>query len=441
MITPETETALALVRERWTAMFPIEQELAQLASWEPPCFVRGVGIVARLNLFDAKTYKGPSADLVIVSLARMREPSAALDELAATLATLASRGVASALEAPLEVTLQLTPARYADGMFAPDEATERRRRDALAAMDERFDAVAARMGEVYGLRLPRYLATFAAFWRGLDELERKGLSYLGRGPGGIMLWFEDGGLARRTRDDLDARLESRFRADPPELVTVMWGDSDGLHFGLWYDDPADPPTCIAHNYARNSAETWRDEEPTPLAVLATCARESIEERDEDGPPPLSVYAARDALAWFADADRTALAADPPAKKWLDAARIPTLGTFGPALPPGAGAIRVGDTEARIEAWRTQAPRVRKWIDSAKRDCAEGKPAAALTFGLDLHWLDADEHRADALALMVMAYEKLGRHAHAETARIHYAHRDLASVSVFLPSDAPENGDP
>jgi hypothetical protein len=37
--------------------------------------------------------------------------------------------------------------------------------------------------------------------------------------------------------------------------------------------------------------------------------------------------------------------------------------------------------------------------------------------------------------MVMAYEKLGRRAHAETAKIHYAHRDLASVGVFLSADA------
>ena len=63
--------------------------------------------------------------------------------------------------------------------------------------------------------------------------------------------------------------------------------------------------------------------------------------------------------------------------------------------------------------------------------AEGRPAAALTFGLDLHWLDADEYRKDALDLLVMAYEKLGRRAHAETIKVHHAHRDLASVGVFL----------
>lgn len=430
---PETqaEAALALVNERLLAMLPVKDERAELLFFDPAYFVRGLGVVAHFSLFDVKTYRGPSGELVVVPLARLHEPGAALDELAAALEALRSRGPAEALAEPLERTLGLAPARHTDGMFAPDEDTLRRRRDALAAMEARFDAVAARMMEVYGLRLPRYLAPFAAFWRSLDAVEQAGMGHLGRSPGGIMVWFQDGGLERKTRDGLDPRLESRFRCDPPEMVTVLWGDTDGLHYGLWYDDPADPPTYIVHNYARDSAETWRDEEPTPLALLAARAREHIAEASESDPVPLPVFAAREAIEWFAEADRAALAADPPAQRWLEADRIPTLGTFGPALPPGAGSIRVGDPEDRHKAWRGQPARVRKWIDSAKRDCAEGRPAAALTFGLDLHWLDTDEHRADALALMVMAYERLGRHAHAEIAKVHHANRDLPSVGVFV----------
>jgi hypothetical protein len=433
-MTPVETAALALVSERRSTLFPIEDDGAQITAWDEPYLVPSAGIALRLNLYDKTTYRGPSADLLVVPAARLHDPAAALDALAAALSALRSRGLSKALSAPLEDTLGLPAVRYTEGMFSGADAS-RRRAEALAAVEERFDAVAARMKEVYGLRLPRYLATFAAFWRSLDPLEHQGMSHLGRRPGGILVWFEDGGLERKTRDGLDPRLECRFRSDPPELCTVMWGDSDGLHFGLWYDDPADMPTCVAHNYARDSAETWRDQEPTPLAVVAAGAREYVEEQEREREPiSLSVHAAREALAWFAAADRVALEKDPPAPRWLKADRIPTLGTFGPALPPGAGTIRVGDTQERSKAWRTQGPRVAKWIASAKRDCAEGKPAAALTFGLDLHWLDAEEHRADALALMVMAYEKLGRHAHAETVKVHYAHRDLTSVDVFLPRD-------
>lgn len=412
MTPQEITNIVALVRERLEAALPVREEGAELTTWTPPYFVRGLGVVAQLSLFDPKTYKGPNADLVIVPAARLGEAEAALAELTATIAARKASGLAEALGSPLDATLGLTQARYVEGMFAPDEANARRREDALALMNARFDAVAARMREVYGLRLPRYLATFAAFWRSLDEIEREGMDYLGRSPGGIMVWFEDGGLERATRDGLDARLESRFRRDPPEMVTVAWGDSDGLHYGLWYDDPADLPTYIVHNYARDSAETWHDDEPTPLAVIAAHARDIAASSDRDELLPLTAHAALAALSAFESADREALAADPPAERWLRADRIPTLGTFGPALPPGAGSIRVGAPEDRLKAWRGQPARVRKWSESAKRDCAEGRPAAALTFGLDLHWLDTDEHRASALELMVMAYEKLGRRAHA-----------------------------
>ncbi|MCA9689235.1 MAG: DUF2228 domain-containing protein [Nannocystaceae bacterium] len=437
-MTPEDiDAARSLASARWEEWFPIEQPDATLASWDPPLYVRGLGLVASFHLYAPTTYKGPHAQLVVVPAARIDAAADALDELKATLDRARAAGLVAAFGDDLKDTLKLAAAEPRPGLFAPDEATVARRAAALAEMEARFDAVAARMREVYGLRLPRYMATFAALWRSLDDVERKGAERLGRGPGGIMLWFEDDGLARRTLRDLDPRLECRFRCDPPELVTVMWGDSDGLHYGLWYDDPADPPTCVAHNYARDSAETWRDEPPTPLAVLAALAHERLHDPYNDEPPSLWVYAFAEAVAWFSDADAAALALDPPAARWRSAPRIPTIGTFGPALPEGAGSLRVGDPHARLKVYREQPQRARAWIAAALRDCALGQPAAALTFGLDLHWLDRDDTRADALELLVCAYEALGRRAHAETIKVHYAHRDLASVGVYAPPESPE----
>lgn len=428
--TPDTN-ALQALSEKLRATLSTADDGAQLTAWEAPYFVPGVGLVARVALFDKESYRGPNAELVVMPEADLDAPDAALFLLQKTLDAWKEKGLKSALDAPLEDTLGLSPAHYAEGMFAPDEAAIARRRTALAIMNDRFDAVSARMRAVYGLRLPRYMATFAAFWRSLDAIEKVGMESLGRSPGGIMVWFEDGGLDRKTRGGLDPRLECRFRADPPELVTVMWGDSDGLHYGLWYDDPADLPTHVAHNYARDSAETWKDNAHTPLGVLLQRANERIDGPYNDEPAHLPHYAVREALRWFSEPDGEALKKDPPPKRWLDAPRIPSIGTFGPALPKDAGTIRVGDAHARVEAWKGQPARVRKWIASAKRDCAEGKPAAALTFGLDLHWLDKDEYRSDALELLLMAYEKLGRKAHADTIKVHYAHRDLPSVGVFL----------
>src|SRR5262249_55580319 len=50
-------------------------------------------------------------------------------------------------------------------------------------------------------------------------------------------------------DGLDHRLQYRFYRDPPEFLTILSGDSDGLHFGLFYDDLAEP--CVTHYYARD----------------------------------------------------------------------------------------------------------------------------------------------------------------------------------------------
>lgn len=428
------EAAISLVQERWGSLPVVDDGRSRLIEWGAPYFAPGVGLVTSFHLFDKSTYQGPHDEVVVIPIDRLHEPAAALDELFAALLRLAQRRLTPLLDAPLAQTLGLAPARYSAGMYDHDEPAAQRRVAALAEMTVRFPAVASHMEKIYGLRLPRYLAVFAAFWRSLDEGERRGMGALGRSPGGIMAWFEDGGLERGTRDNLDARLESRFRSDPPELVTVMYGDSDGLHYGLWYDDPADLPTCLAHNYARDSAETWKDRSPSPLSLLAVWAHERL--RATDDPAPLSVHAVRAAIEWFAQADTEAVEADPPAARWQNADRIPTLGTFGPALPPGAGSIRVGPPETRQQVWREQPARVKKWIDSARRDCADGRPAAALTFGLDLHWLDAEEYRETARELLVMAYEKLGRHAHAATVRVHYAHRDLGSVAVFEPAPVP-----
>jgi hypothetical protein len=60
----------------------------------------------------------------------------------------------------------------------------------------------------------------------------------------------------------------------------------------------------------------------------------------------------------------------------------------------------------------------------------GKPAFALTLGRELHWLDAEKHRATSVTLLCDAYKALGRHALAEIATVHHAHRDLKSVGVY-----------
>lgn len=434
MTTPTIEKTLTQLRKRWNKLVVREEKKIRLSSWEEPTLIRNLGVVSKLNVMNTTTYANSSAEVVVIPWAEIEKPKKAIDAFEKKLEEMTSKGLARLLKKPLPELCEahgISLVTFVDGMFDADEATTTRRREALDWAEKRFPAAAERMKEVYGLRLPRYVATFAGFWRSLDDYEKKGLGHLGRSPGGIMVWFEETGLTRKTRDNLDPRLDCRFRADPPELVTLMWGDSDGLHYGLWYDDPADFPTHIAHNYARDSSETWRDKAHTPLGVLLDRAEQRIRNEDGDEAPSLSVHAIHAALKWFVQADAQALAQDSPAKRWLTATRIPSIGTFGPGLPPKAGTIKEKDTHKRLEVWRKNAKLAREWIETASTDCAKGKPAAALTYGLDLLWVDVDEHRKAGEVLLTMAYEKLGRRAFAEITKVHFAHRDLSNVGVYL----------
>lgn len=315
-----------------------------------------------------------------------------------------------------------------------------RREAALSVMHDRFDAVAARFHAVYGLRLPRHMAVFAAFFDSLGE-DGRSLAEAGLGliPGGVTRYFDADGLALTGRDGLDERLHDRFRCDPPEFVTMMWGESDGLHFGLWYDDPAEPPTFVAHNYARDSAETWTGERWSGLGEILR----RIDKLDEDDmlDPELDDPGAqrsrdrfRQLVEEFGDADRQACAAD-GISRWAGVHRPPIVGGLCSALPVGAGDPRGGFERSgeRYRAYRAGAPEVRDWIAEAERELAVGAPAYALVLGRELHWMDVDDYRSDSLRLLTGAYRALGRDALAEIAAVHHANRDLRSVGVLTHS--------
>jgi hypothetical protein len=192
------------------------------------------------------------------------------------------------------------------GQTRVDAATARARKSALAAPRDppdlrdhrqaafaatlaRFDAAAAHMRAVYDMPLPRHLAPAIGFWNGLTRDEREeAWSQLGCGPSGVGEWLEEGGLDRRPA--LDERLHYRYRRDPPEFVTVCDGNSDGSHWGLWYDDPRELPRVIAHNWARDSSENGACK-PTLLASLRD---DFTRERHDPGQYPH----ARRILAWL-----------------------------------------------------------------------------------------------------------------------------------------------
>ncbi|WP_169745817.1 ADP-ribosylation family protein [Actinocatenispora sera] len=306
---------------------------------------------------------------------------------------------------------------------------EARRTRTLTEIWSRFPALEERVRRVYGLRVPRHLAVFAALWHSADDAEREGLNQLGVAPFGLTEYLAPDGLSLVGAGGLDERLHGRYRCDPAEFVTVLGGDSDGLHYGLWYDDPAQLPAFVVFNWARDSAETWTNGAATLLVQLRHRIDAVAADYGADGPEARALRPLAAALDWFAAADREAVAAD-GLPSWAQSPRQSTAVSLFPVLPTDSGDPRLESSGQRLRALQAGGPDAASLIAEAERQLAAGQPAYALAVGSELHWIDADEYRDRGLALLVGAYQALGRDALADIAEVHAAHRDLRSVSVL-----------
>jgi len=110
----------------------------------------------------------------------------------------------------------------------------------------------ARLREIYGVEFPDELFEIWDWRSGLtgDSLHAfsdvLGLSL--HGPFDVLAGKLDGPLR------YSPLLHWRYQYDPPELFTVMTGDTDGLHWGYWFDDPGRLPPVVASFYARDAFE-------------------------------------------------------------------------------------------------------------------------------------------------------------------------------------------
>jgi hypothetical protein len=313
--------------------------------------------------------------------------------------------------------------RYADYLAGvrpeTEKATRKRRRGALARANSAFPRLAEHVKTVWGLTLPRTLAVYHAFHLALAELPYSIRNASSTSPGGILDRLAPRGWELPVREGLDERVHCRFRQDPPEMLTFAWGDSDGLHFGLWYDTK-DEAIAVVCNYARDSAETWVAGDH-PLAVCRHRWRYDEPPKDETG---FSIRLYLEELAWFEEEERK-VAGNTSADAL--ASRPALLG--GPGSLPGAELPR-GDLELRADAYRNDPEAVAGWIARAREQLQAGEPALALAIGRELHWFDNDRYREEAGALLVGAYEALGRTEHAGILRAHLALRDERSVDVL-----------
>lgn len=301
------------------------------------------------------------------------------------------------------------------------------REAALAVTLERFPAVAARMRAVYDMPLPRHLAYAIGFYAGLTPEEREeAWSYLGCGPAGVSEWFEDDGLLLPAM--ADERLHFRYRCDPPEFVTIFSGNSDGGHWGLWYDDPRELPRLVVHNYARDDGCTGACK-PTLLGSL----REQLYDREVRVGAHPHLPRVR---AWFDECHRReqvvyraeGIKSPPPRSTACVAGMDPWIP--GVSLPPDLEAYDA--QQLRYKTFRERPAEAAPWIEQARQELAAGQPMRALFLGRELHYIDLDELRGVATELLIGAYRALGRDALAGVTRAHHDNRDLRSVGIYGP---------
>ncbi|MEV5503759.1 hypothetical protein AB0M50_51000 [Nonomuraea fuscirosea] len=338
----------------------------------------------------------------------------------------------------------------------PREVGERARPAALAQVERERAVVEDRFARDWGFGLPGSIFRFRAFLLSLCPAGKRALDELELAPYGIMDLFTDPG--RGTQAGIDVRVHGRYYRDPPEFVTFMHGGTDGLHFGLWYDDGR---TCAGvASYYNNDGGGVGLPSGTPLEAVRRRLEwgwRDLEDEDDEPAGPLDPDLAarrhrlrllREVLMTFETGDR-----DEQGKDYHDAYgpspevcergapdRLETLDGGG-ALVDGDTAIERGrqrpwsgyDFCTTLQKELTGDPAARDaLVAEALRRCAAGFPADALALGRDLHWISAGDpgREAQANELLTTAYRALGRDNLAAIAEAHHRHRDLPRVHVL-----------
>jgi len=270
----------------------------------------------------------------------------------------------------------------------------------------------AQLRELYGLDFPDELFEFWDFYQGLPPPLRKAFNdHAGMGAAGVcdVLAGRFDGVELR----YPAVLHWRYQLDHPELITVLTGDSDGGHWGFWFDDPREPPVVVK-TYARDAYEFWV-EGNTLFEAIASQIEHSIEgcEENVEGDPD------------YADDYR---------------AQIDALKELADLVPPGAERKPRRATRATQEGMGVVVPRD-AWDDAAAArpldlagdplatcvDLIAGGKAGVALFHAKQIWVK--DHDL-ACRIMERAYRALGRDALAAIAEAHRLHPALPSVDML-----------
>ena len=241
----------------------------------------------------------------------------------------------------------------------------------------------------------------------------------------------------RKRPKLPMALHWRYTMDLPELFTVAHGDSDGLHFGYWFDQELGESGWIASYYANDAYEL-----SVPGRTLFEALRDELESRFagaldgvEDEPDELAAHAKnltaltrlREKLMTYGTGDRPEIGVTYTQIHDLRGLRrrlavAPSREGMG-VVAPHASFSPIDGAPAALKAARRRRALVEQVIEGA----AAGLGGTALWLGREL-W--AQGHDAEAYATLDAAYAALGRPGHRAVLAAHAENRRLPNVSLL-----------
>jgi hypothetical protein len=241
--------------------------------------------------------------------------------------------------------------------------------------------------------------------------------------------------------------------DPPEFFTVLAGDTDGLHWGYYLDDPATGEGCVASYYASDAFELSADGDSLFEAV-----RLDLEQRYRDyeeyqlaNPAHAEDYQVRlreldelrASIQQYSTAGRREVGAEYEERylpRVIRSSRVvaATREGMGIVVPPELyRPLQVRDQKLWSLLRREEGTAA--VVERARRALHAGFPGTALKVGKDL-WSFGEKRRAEhAYELLDAAYAALGREPLRRVLQAHRANRELPSVDI-LEAEANEGGE-
>lgn len=216
---------------------------------------------------------------------------------------------------------------------------------------------------------------------------------------------------------------TRYYDDPPEFFLIFSGDTDGLHWGYWFDDPDNSPNyCLVDYYSRDAFELTEDGETLFEAFrlqLEGCCMTTLEYIETDPhieqsrlayESRLESYALyRSRLMRYATGGRAEVGAEYLEKYTIISDRSVIADTFegmGIVVPTALyRQLSLNDQELRTRA--VADADLSEIVAEALCALAEGFPGTALKLGKDL-WVGNPAQKQAAYRLLEGAYTALKR---------------------------------